>query len=292
MNPHRLKPAERKAKRQKAKHANRFPEIDGKVLVETARLAPLGSWNHFPDFYTRGYYEDAPFTCQNCGKTEVWTASQQKWWFEIAKGAPFTVASRCRACRRRERERRNEARRVHLEGLTAKHGWSSFGVPAPSGVRIELLKHRPEFIPIVATCHHLEWGHLRPGDTVEARIARLEASCCSEKEPPAIFIALKHGLFAGSAMLVPHDIEERRELTPWLGGVFTAPRFRRQGIASALSRQVVQHAAMLGFRRLYLYTFGSPHFYERLGWSTFERASHLGCEVTIMSHEAPDARAR
>src|SRR4051794_21608349 len=96
MHPRRLKPAERKVKRQKAKrHSGHPAEIEGAIKVDPTRLAPSGSWDE-PEFQTRGYYEDAPFTCRDCGKEEVWTASQQKWWYEVAKGNPFTVASRCR----------------------------------------------------------------------------------------------------------------------------------------------------------------------------------------------------
>lgn len=74
--------------------------------------------NGVPDFVTRGYYVKHPFTCIDCGKAEVWTATQQKWWYEVAKGSAWTTAQRCRLYWQRERERRDEVRRVHLEGLT------------------------------------------------------------------------------------------------------------------------------------------------------------------------------
>lgn len=45
------------------------------------------------------YYEDLNFTCVDCGREEVWTAEQQKWWYETAKGYIFSKAIRCRACR-------------------------------------------------------------------------------------------------------------------------------------------------------------------------------------------------
>lgn len=282
----RLTPAERKANREKAKHAHRFAETDGQVAVDVARLAPTGSWSP-PDFVTRGYYVDEPFACRDCGEGEIWTASQQKWWYEVARGDIFTVASRCRNCRRRERERRNAARRVHLEGLVAKYGPGYHPFTHPPGVRIELLRDRLEFLPLLAAWHHVEWGHLRQGDTVERRISRLEGLCESTEKLPAIFIALKGGLFAGSAMLLAHDMETRQEFTPWLAGVFTVPRYRRQGIASALSRHVVHHAATLGFTRLWLYTFGTERFYERLGWTVVEHTWHRGHEVTLMAHDEP-----
>jgi hypothetical protein len=39
-----------------------------------------------PGFLIRGYYRDESFTCRDCGVVEVWTATQQKWWYEVAKG--------------------------------------------------------------------------------------------------------------------------------------------------------------------------------------------------------------
>jgi hypothetical protein len=89
------------------------------VPVNREALAPHNSYGE-PDFVRRGFYSDRPFECADCGKAEVWTAAQQKWWYELAKGDVFTTVRRCRACRRRERERRAEARRVHREGLARK----------------------------------------------------------------------------------------------------------------------------------------------------------------------------
>ena len=87
--------------------------------VNREALTPYNSYGN-PDFVTRGFYADQPFECVDCGKTEIWTAEQQKWWYEVAKGNAYATARRCRACRRRERERRGQARRVHLEGIARK----------------------------------------------------------------------------------------------------------------------------------------------------------------------------
>jgi hypothetical protein len=87
--------------------------------VNEALLAPNNSYGA-PDFVYRGYYIDRPFRCVDCGKEEVWSGTQQKWWYEVAKGFVYSTAIRCRLCRRKERQRRDEARRVHLEGLARK----------------------------------------------------------------------------------------------------------------------------------------------------------------------------
>ena len=63
------------------------------------------------------YYYDQEFYCEDCGSYEVWTAKQQKWWYEEAGGYFFSIAKRCRKCRRKERDRKDLARKTHLEGL-------------------------------------------------------------------------------------------------------------------------------------------------------------------------------
>jgi hypothetical protein len=89
------------------------------VRVDATALAPVNSYGA-PEFVARGYYADLPFRCVACGKDEVWTATQQKWWYEVAKGFQYSTAKRCRACRRREREARAESRRVQLAGAQQK----------------------------------------------------------------------------------------------------------------------------------------------------------------------------
>lgn len=84
----------------------------GAVEADPAELAHNNTYGLLPL-----YYLDKAFTCRDCGSEELWTAKQQKWWYEVAKGNINSTAVRCRACRRREQERRAEARRVHLQGL-------------------------------------------------------------------------------------------------------------------------------------------------------------------------------
>ena len=56
------------------------------------------------------YYYDVEFNCEDCGVLEIWTAAQQKWWYEEAGGYFFSTAIRCRACRQKEKERVRQAR--------------------------------------------------------------------------------------------------------------------------------------------------------------------------------------
>lgn len=74
----------------------------GREPVDRQRLAPCNSYGE-PEFARRGYYVDLPFTCRDCASQEVWTAAQQKWWYEEAKGYVDSTAVRCLACRRQRR---------------------------------------------------------------------------------------------------------------------------------------------------------------------------------------------
>lgn len=110
-----------RAQKQKALQggARRGEVPEGQAPCNPGRLAPYNSYGT-PAFVQRGFYQDVMFQCIDCGVEEVWRATQQKWWYEVAKGHVDTTANRCRPCRRKERERKDEARRVHLEGLARK----------------------------------------------------------------------------------------------------------------------------------------------------------------------------
>lgn len=67
---------------------------DGRIMADLSRQAPENPYGHRPD-----YYQDYEFRCRDCGQLQVWTAEQQKWWYEVAKGPIYSMAVRCRECR-------------------------------------------------------------------------------------------------------------------------------------------------------------------------------------------------
>ena len=116
----KTKRKQREAKQQSLATGPRpAPRPLGIVPVNENLLAPYKSYGA-PDYVMRGYYQDFSFRCQGCGKEEIWTAAQQKWWYEVAKGSVYSTAKLCRPCRRKEQARRAEARRVHFEGMSRK----------------------------------------------------------------------------------------------------------------------------------------------------------------------------
>lgn len=68
----------------------------GAAPADKTQQVPNNSYSPPPD-----YYVDLEFTCEDCGREEVWTAEQQKWYYEVAKGSLYATAVRCRECRNR-----------------------------------------------------------------------------------------------------------------------------------------------------------------------------------------------
>src|SRR5262245_21510282 len=89
----------------------------GAIPAEQSKLLHDRTYGPRPRFYV-----DQSFTCVDCGAEEVWAATDQKWWYEEAKGKIATRANRCHACRRKRRVRRSQERQIHIEGMVAKHG--------------------------------------------------------------------------------------------------------------------------------------------------------------------------
>jgi hypothetical protein len=91
--------------KQKLEEAARAEADAQRVPVDPSQFAPHNSYSP-----PNGFYKDIPFTCQDCGSLEVWTATQQKWWYEVAKGSIYSFAVRCRPCRQARRGQPDEDR--------------------------------------------------------------------------------------------------------------------------------------------------------------------------------------
>ena len=87
----------------------------GAVVADASQLAHNNTYSPLPRFYV-----DKVVVCRECGKEEVWPADRQKWWYEVAKGNINTQAVLCSSCRKANKDRKAEARRVHLKGVARK----------------------------------------------------------------------------------------------------------------------------------------------------------------------------
>lgn len=65
------------------------------------------------------FYENRKFTCRDCGAKEVWTAEQQRLWYEVWRGPVQAVAVRCRTCRKKLQRRKIEQKK-HMEEMAQR----------------------------------------------------------------------------------------------------------------------------------------------------------------------------
>lgn len=150
-------------------------------------------------------------------------------------------------------------------------------------MRIESIAAHPGLIETVARWQFGEWGHLEPGDSLEARIAYLGRQAANPGRIPMTFIALEGDEPLGSASAVEQDMSTHPELTPWLASVYVKPEARGHGVASALVRRVMQEVTALGTTRLFLFTESARGLYEKLGWYAIGVEWFEGSDVTIMA---------
>ena len=58
-------------------------------------------------FHRPPYYQDIRFRCADCGSESIWTADDQRHWYEQLHGSPYGTAKRCGECRRKRRGARS-----------------------------------------------------------------------------------------------------------------------------------------------------------------------------------------
>lgn len=142
------------------------------------------------------------------------------------------------------------------------------------------LTDAPAYLQTLASWHHEEWRDLNPGQTLDQRMQKMQ--CHMEgRFIPSTYLAVD-GLLLGSAAIVESDMDNRKDLSPWLASVYVDKQYRRQGIGSRLVKHIVDKARHQGIKNLYLFTPDQECFYQQLGWQVLEKTHYHGVEVTIM----------
>lgn len=143
-------------------------------------------------------------------------------------------------------------------------------------MKIESIAERLDLLDALVEMHRNQWG---PEWAEQVRHSTRSDAI------PTVYVATEGNELIGSAMLVNEDMTTRKDLFPWLGGVYVKPAFRGRGIGTALTRYAMEQAARMNIPLLWLYTPASRDMYERLGWKYVSEEEYLGENVTIMRLE-------
>jgi len=69
-----------------------------------ASLEVIARWRSGLSTFGRApFYQDIKFTCEDCGKQCVWTAQDQRYWYEVVHGSPYSEPRRCSDCRKKRK---------------------------------------------------------------------------------------------------------------------------------------------------------------------------------------------
>ncbi len=72
--------------------------VNGVEVPKNALAAEPDAQNHQGGYSVKFYYQDIPYKCAGCGRPGVWTAQQQKRYFEKQKGNIYNEPKWCYEC--------------------------------------------------------------------------------------------------------------------------------------------------------------------------------------------------
>ena len=98
-------------------------------------------------------------------------------------------------------------------------------------------------------------------------------SLTTENPLPRWYLLTDGSEIIGCAGLITNDFISRMDLWPWLAAVIVEEEYRGNALGSVLIRHAREHAASLGFDRLYLAT-DHIGYYEKYGFSYIADGYH------------------
>lgn len=151
-----------------------------------------------------------------------------------------------------------------------------------NNLSIDALKKHPYAIPALANLWYEVLGKIW---MPEIKMEEIESLYYEElkKDIPSTYIALDGEVPIGSCTL-ELDGGIRPDLRPWIGDLVVLPKYQKRGIGKMLHDVTVEKAKVLGYDKLYLFTFDPliPGYYERFGWKKIGIDEFKSRPVTVM----------
>jgi GNAT superfamily N-acetyltransferase len=88
---------------------------------------------------------------------------------------------------------------------------------------------------------------------------------------PFCLVAHDDGRYLGSVLGLVSDLDERPELSPWVGALWVEPEFRRQGVAAGLVKAALTEVFSVGHEVAFLCATAEKRvMYQNQGWKLIE----------------------
>lgn len=154
-----------------------------------------------------------------------------------------------------------------------------------ASVRFAPLADFPAAVPLLARWYFDQWGHERPGATLEASVAKVNATAQTSALPTSL-LAIADGKVVGAAQVKFHEMDIYPDKEHWLGNVYVVSSHRGIGIATQLVERIVVVSRQFGVKTLHLQTEAlGGGLYARLGWQPEERVRYSGKLVLVMRRD-------
>lgn len=149
-------------------------------------------------------------------------------------------------------------------------------------MKIKSIADHLELVGQIAKWHWDEWGYVDPNGSLESWTTGLSNRTKRDQIPTTYIALTDNNLLMGSVTLVDNDMSTHPELRPGLAGLYVHPKYRNQGIGTALTNHLIEKVNEIRIPKLYLYTAAARPFYENLGWKTIGEEFYEGKNVFVM----------
>lgn len=150
-------------------------------------------------------------------------------------------------------------------------------------ITISYLAEWLEWVPVIAGWFYEQWYDLYVNKSMTLKdVENSIADRCNCDKIPLVLVAIDDDKVIGTIGLKQHDMDTRKDLSPWLAGLYVATEHRCNGVGSLLIEALIEKARALDISKLYLYTPEAEDFYRKLDWQALEQTEYLGRKVTIL----------
>jgi predicted N-acetyltransferase YhbS len=148
-------------------------------------------------------------------------------------------------------------------------------------MKIAHLADHQQFIPALSRWFLDEWSEYF-GDKTSEDISAMFRARLNHRCVPLALVAFDGNQPFGTVALVEESIATHKHLSPWLAGLYVAPQWRHQGVATGLIDAAVNEARAIKIETLYVAILKAEEYYKERGWKTIDKIVHNDEPITIM----------